>query len=379
MKYWHICLSGLLLFCFQPKPTDASRSFLAALREGYSHSHHGVRRMLNDTRRVQELSSSILSHETLEDLRDFAKGVDKGAFPKHVKIVEVSPRDGLQNEEKVLLPNQIVTFIQKLEKANLPVIEAGAFVSKKAVPAMAGTEEVMRLLQKKPRHTYPVLIPSVDALNQARALGVSDIAIFTSPSDLFNGRNIKKTTKESLEALKKIVSLSKQSTDPLYVRGYISCVLGCPYEGSMKPDRVGEVSMALLDMGCDEISLGDTIGVGTPETTEDLLSHLFDNLKLSPHQFAAHFHDTEKRALKNIIVALSHQIATVDCSVGGIGGCPFAKAAAQKCSADDSQKSVGNVATEKVIYMLDTLGVETDINFKALLEARSYILQCLNE
>lgn len=323
-------------------------------------------------------ASSLIHPEEIQSFERFLSNREKKPLPKHARIVEVGPRDGLQNEETILTPQQISLFIENLERANLPVIESGALVSKKAVPAMAGTVDVLRKLNPKPNTTYPVLIPSLEALREARDLGVKDIAVFTSPSDQFNGRNIRKTTKESLEVIRTILQQAKSGEDPMRVRGYISCVLGCPYEGYMSPERVGSLSLDLLDMGCDEISLGDTIGTGTPESTEDLLCHLFDRMGLEESDFGVHFHDTGNRALQNIFVALEYGIETIDSSVGGIGGCPFAKAAAAQSSKGSSKKTAGNVATEKVVWMLNHVGVESGIDWPALLNARRYIMQALN-
>ncbi|MGN6671477.1 MAG: hydroxymethylglutaryl-CoA lyase [Candidatus Nucleicultricaceae bacterium] len=355
----------------------AESSYASLLLRELTQKTSQFARTMRFTSSLGSIHPSIIKAEEIEDFEQFVLTREKRPLPKKATIVEVGPRDGLQNEETVLTPQQISDFIKKLERANIRIIESGALVSKKAVPAMAGTVEVLQNLDHTPNHTYPVLIPSLDALIQARDLGVKDIAVFTSPSDHFNEKNIRKSTKESLRVIREIVQRAKSEETPLRVRGYVSCVLGCPYEGVMTPERVGSVSLELLDMGCDEISLGDTIGVGTPESTEDLLCHLFDHMHLEKSRFGVHFHDTGKRALKNILVALEHDITTIDSSVGGIGGCPFARAAAAHASKDGTKRTAGNVATEKVVWMLNHLGVESNIDWHALLEARTYILEAL--
>lgn len=305
-------------------------------------------------------------------IQTFAQSRHDVPLPTSVRIVEVGPRDGLQNEERVIEPEGIHKLITLLEEAGLQVIESGAFVSKKRVPAMAGTADVLRLHQPKVGVSYPVLIPSMEALEEAAALGVRDVAIFTSPSDGFNLRNIHKTTRQSLEVIHPIIRQAKENK--FNVRGYVSCVLGCPVEGYMEPSRVGRISAELLDMGCDEISLGDTIGAGTPEMTEDLLCCLFNEMKLEPKKFAGHFHDTGNRALENILVSLGYGITTIDSSVAGIGGCPFAKGIHEVQGAKAKKRAVGNVATEKVVWMFNNLNIETGVDVDALMRARNYIL-----
>jgi hydroxymethylglutaryl-CoA lyase len=279
------------------------------------------------------------------------------SLPKAVKIVEVGPRDGLQNEA-VSVPVEVkIELIEKLTNAGLPVVESGSFVSPKWVPQMAASGDVYRGIHKKPGVGYPMLVPNMKGLEAALEAGVEEIAIFAAASESFTQKNINCSIDESIEQYRQVVA--KALAENLKVRGYISCVLGCPYEGEVSFDSVTRVAARLLDQGCYEISLGDTIGVGTPGKARALIEQVLDTVPVS--QLAAHFHDTYGQALANLHAVLQCGIAVIDSSVAGLGGCPFAKAA------------TGNVATEDVLYMLDGMQIETGVDMDKLLEAGSYI------
>lgn len=278
-------------------------------------------------------------------------------LPKSVRIVEVGPRDGLQNE-KNLIPTEIkVELINKLSETGLKTIEAASFVSAKYVPQMGDNSEVMKSINVKENINYPVLIPNLRGLKSALEVNCKEIAIFAAASEEFSQANLNCSIKKSFERFEDLISLAKENK--LLIRGYVSCVLGCPYSGKVDPDQVKHVTQSLFDLGCYEVSLGDTIGVGTAGSTKillDSLTNTFDRDKL-----AVHFHDTYGQALSNIVIALQEGISVIDASVSGLGGCPFAKGA------------TGNVATEDVVYMLDGMGIETGIDLKKLIEAGEYI------
>ncbi|MGZ5433300.1 MAG: hydroxymethylglutaryl-CoA lyase, partial [Thermoanaerobaculia bacterium] len=253
------------------------------------------------------------------------------------KIVEVGPRDGLQNE-KVTIPTQAkIDYITALSDAGLRVIEAGAFVSPKWVPQMADTAEVYRDIPKDPGVEYPVLVPNMRGLERAIDAGVKSIAIFTASSDTFNQRNINMSIDESFENYAPVAMRAHE--EGLRVRGYVSTAFGCPYEGDVPPEKVLEVCARLLDLGCYEVSVGDTIGVGTPMQVQGVIGMLLQVIPAS--KLAMHFHDTRGTALANTLAALEMGIATFDASSGGLGGCPYAPGAS------------GNLATEDLVYMLD--------------------------
>ncbi len=279
------------------------------------------------------------------------------ALPKSVEIVEVGPRDGLQNEPQSLPAAVKVALIGKLAEAGCRVIEAGAFVSPKWVPQMADTAEVLAALPRRPGLRYPVLVPNMKGLERALACGVEEIAVFGAASETFSQRNINCSIAESLERFRPVCAAAL--SEGLRLRGYVSCVLGCPYEGAVPVDRVAEVAAALADMGCAEVSLGDTIGVGTPLKAKAMLSAVAARVPLE--RLAVHFHDTYGQALANILACLELGVATVDAAVAGLGGCPYAKGAS------------GNVATEDVVYLLDGLGIETGIDLDRLAAAGAYI------
>lgn len=285
------------------------------------------------------------------------------SFPKHVKIVEVSPRDGLQNEPKSIPTPVKIELINRLSDTGLSVIEATSFVSPKWVPQMTDCREVFLGINKKPNVAYPVLIPNLVGLKAALEVGVKEIALFTTPSEKFSLHNTNASVEESLRRIEAVIEVAKQHQ--LRIRGYISCVLGCPYEGEIAADKVARLTETFIAMGCYEVSLGDTIGVGTPIKTQHMLDQV---LKLVPaNQLAVHFHDTYGQALANIYVALEKGIATIDSSVAGLGGCPYAKGAS------------GNVATEDVIYMLHGMGIETGVDLAKLITVGRYIAAELNK
>jgi hydroxymethylglutaryl-CoA lyase len=279
------------------------------------------------------------------------------SFPKAVKIVEVGPRDGLQNEAGSVPAEVKVELIERLATAGLRVVESGSFVSPKWVPQMASSGEVYQAIDKNPGVAYPVLVPNMKGLEAALDAGVEEIAIFAAASETFTQKNINCSIDESIERYRQVVE--KAQVEKLKIRGYISCVLGCPYEGDVSFESVGSVATRLLDQGCYEISLGDTTGVGTPGKARNLVEYLVDRVPLS--QLAAHFHDTYGQGLANLYAVLECGIAVVDSSVAGLGGCPYAKGA------------TGNVATEDVLYMLDGMGIETGVDMNLLIDAGFYI------
>ena len=274
-----------------------------------------------------------------------------------VKIVEVGPRDGLQNE-KVTVPTEAkVAFITALGDAGLRTIEAGAFVSPKWVPQMADTADVYRNIPKDPGVEYPVLVPNAKGLERALDAGVTSIAIFTAASETFNQRNINTSIDQSFENYAPVAARAREHG--MRVRGYVSTAFGCPYEGDVPAEKVLEVCARLLDIGCYEVSVGDTIGVGTPMQVQGVIGMLLQVIPAS--KLAMHFHDTRGTALANTLAALEMGIATFDASSGGLGGCPYAPGAS------------GNMATEDLVYMLDAMAIETGVDIKRLVKASSII------
>ncbi|XP_053123096.1 hydroxymethylglutaryl-CoA lyase, mitochondrial isoform X2 [Hemicordylus capensis] len=283
-------------------------------------------------------------------------------FPKYVKIVEVGPRDGLQNE-KNLVPTQVkIDLIDMLSETGLSVIEATSFVSPKWVPQMADHTEVMQGIQKAPGISYPVLTPNLKGFQAALAAGAKEVSIFGAASELFTKKNINCSIEESLQRFDDVLKAAKEASIP--VRGYVSCVLGCPYEGKIDPAKVAEVSKKMYAMGCYEISLGDTIGVGTPGSMKEMLSAVMKEVPIGA--LAVHCHDTYGQALANTLVALQMGVNVVDSSVAGLGGCPYAQGAS------------GNVATEDMVYMLHGLGIHTGVDLPKVLEAGAFICKALN-
>uniref|UniRef100_A0A8C5KFU4 Hydroxymethylglutaryl-CoA lyase, mitochondrial n=1 Tax=Jaculus jaculus TaxID=51337 RepID=A0A8C5KFU4_JACJA len=285
-----------------------------------------------------------------------------GAFPKRVKIVEVGPRDGLQNEKNIVPTPVKIKLIDMLSEAGLPVIEATSFVSPKWVPQMADHTEVLKGIQKYPGISYPVLTPNVKGFEAAVAAGAKEVSIFGAASELFTQKNVNCSIEESFQRFDGIMQAARAAGIP--VRGYVSCVLGCPYEGKVSPAKVAEVAKKLFSMGCYEISLGDTIGVGTPGLMKDMLSAVVHEVPVD--SLAVHCHDTYGQALANTLVALQMGVSVVDSSVAGLGGCPYAQGAS------------GNLATEDLVYMLSGLGIHTGVNLQKLLEAGDFICQALN-
>lgn len=283
-------------------------------------------------------------------------------LPRSVKIVEVGPRDGLQNE-RVRIPTATkLAFIEALVGAGLSVVEATSFVHPKWVPQLADAEEVLKKLTRKRGVRYPVLVPNENGLERALAAGVQEIAVFTAASESFNKKNINMTTSQSLGEIAKVLKVAKANR--LWVRAYISTCFACPYEGLIKPEKVVALTKKLLSLTVDEISLGDTIGVATPKQVERLLGLIAKAMSLK--QVAVHFHDTRGTALANILTSLQLGISIVDASAGGLGGCPYAPGAA------------GNVATEDVVYMLNEMGIETGVSLEKVAAASALIAKALD-
>jgi hydroxymethylglutaryl-CoA lyase len=278
-----------------------------------------------------------------------------------MKIVEVGPRDGLQNEASTVSIDGKVHLIEALVEAGLRQIECGSFVSAKWVPQMANTNEVFAKLQRVNGISYSALVPNLHGLAEALRSGVEEVAVFASASETFSQRNINCSIRESLERLAAVAREASQHG--VKVRGYVSCVLGCPYEGHVALRAVERVSAALLNMGCYEISLGDTIGVGTPRKAQEMVSAVAKSVPYK--QIAVHFHDTWGQALANILATMECGVETIDASVAGLGGCPYAAGAS------------GNVATEDVVYMLDGMSVETGIDLAKLAAAGRAIMRVL--
>src|SRR5947209_9133279 len=281
------------------------------------------------------------------------------AVPRSVRVVEVGPRDGLQNEKVSVPTGQKIQFIQMLAEAGLPFVEATSFVSPRAIPQLSDASEVMAGLTRLPDTSYPVLVPNVKGMERALAVGVRSIAVFTAASESFTRHNINVTIAESLANFRPVVAMARQEGVP--VRGYISTVFGCPYEGAVEPRQALRVAQALLEMGINELSLGDTIGVATPNQVVDVISLFVNDGAIPVERVAVHFHDTRGTALANVLVALQLGVSIVDSSAGGLGGCPYAPGAA------------GNLATEDLLYMLHGMGIETGVNLEKVVEATRFI------
>jgi hydroxymethylglutaryl-CoA lyase len=278
-------------------------------------------------------------------------------LPKRVKLVDVGPRDGLQNEPGVVSTAVKIELINRLSEAGLPVIEATSFVSPKWVPQMSDNAQVMAGIRRKPGVSYPVLVPNMKGLESALAAGVEEIAVFGAATEAFSRRNTNCSIAESFE---RFAPVCKAALDAgIKVRGYISVVLGCPFEGEVDPAVVADISERLSQIGCYEISLGDTIGVGTPGKTRRMVEAV--SRRVSVEKLGGHYHDTYGQALANILASLETGMATFDSSVAGLGGCPYAPGA------------TGNVATEDVLYMLDGLGIQTGVEMSKLLQAAQFI------
>ena len=274
-----------------------------------------------------------------------------------IAIVEVGPRDGLQNEKQTIDVETKVALVERLAAAGLKTVEAGAFVSPKWVPQMAASDEVLAKIERKPGVSYPVLTPNMKGYEGARTGKADTIAVFGAASESFSRKNINASIAESLERFRPVVEAAK--ADGVRVRGYVSCVLGCPYEGKVPVDNVVRVAKALYDMGCYEISLGDTIGVGTAGETRAMVRAVASEVPVAA--LAGHFHDTYGQAVANVYAALEEGAHTFDSSVSGLGGCPYAPGAS------------GNVATEDVVYMLEGSGFSTGVDLDALIETSAWI------
>lgn len=284
-------------------------------------------------------------------------------FPSSVRVVEVGPRDGLQNEKALVPTAQKIQYITLLAEAGLPVVEATSFVSPRAIPQLSDASEVMHGLTRLPTTQYPVLVPNLKGMERALAAGVTAVAVFTAASESFTRHNINMTIAESLANFQPVVKLAQQ--EGVAVRGYISTVFGCPYEGTVAPEKVRAVAQALLEMGIGELSLGDTIGVATPNQVVDVLGLLLERGVMPVERLAVHFHDTRGTALANVLMALQMGISIVDTSAGGLGGCPYAPGAA------------GNLATEDLLYMLHGMGIATGVDLDKVVAATHYIAPLL--
>jgi hydroxymethylglutaryl-CoA lyase len=279
------------------------------------------------------------------------------SLPNSVKIVEVGPRDGLQNEKLQISAEDKIALIEKLADAGVSYIESGSFVSPKWVPQMATSSEVFKGIKRKIGVTYAALTPNMKGFEAAMAVNANEVAIFGAASEAFSQKNINCSIDESLRRFESIMQAAKAAD--IRVRGYVSCVVGCPYDGDIAAEKVAEVAEKLYKMGCYEISLGDTIGVGTPASVQKMLQAV--SAKVPVDKLAVHFHDTYGQALTNIYAALAMGVKVVDSAIAGLGGCPYAKGAS------------GNVATEDVLYMLNGLGIKTTIDFDKLLAAGWFI------
>lgn len=279
------------------------------------------------------------------------------SLPQRVRLVEVGPRDGLQNEKQPIEVADKVRLVDDLSAAGVRFIETGSFVSPKWVPQMAGSAEVFADIQRHPGGVYSALTPNLQGFEAALAAGADEVAVFAAASESFSRKNINCSIAESLTRFVPVLEAARQHG--LRVRGYVSCVLGCPYEGEIAPEQVASVASELLAMGCYEVSLGDTIGVGTPGKTRTLIEAV--GKQVAREQLAGHFHDTYGQALANIYASLLEGVAVFDSSVAGLGGCPYAQGAS------------GNVASEDVVYMLDGLGIETGVQLDALIAAGNRI------
>ncbi|RJF77233.1 hydroxymethylglutaryl-CoA lyase [Azospirillum cavernae] len=283
------------------------------------------------------------------------------ALPAFVRMVEVGPRDGLQNEKTIVPTTVKIALVEKLADAGLSVIEAGSFVSPKWVPQMGDSAEVFAGLARKPGVRYAALTPNLKGLEGALAAKADEVAVFGAASESFSQKNINCSIAESLDRFAPVMEQAKAAGVP--VRGYVSCVLGCPYEGEIAPSAVAEVAARLYAMGCYEISLGDTIGTGTPAKAQAMIAAVAARVPMD--KIAVHFHDTYGQALANLYAALTMGVAVVDSSVAGLGGCPYAKGAS------------GNVASEDVLYMLNGLGIETGVDLDRLIAAGAFISDAL--
>jgi isopropylmalate/homocitrate/citramalate synthase len=284
-------------------------------------------------------------------------------LPRRVTVYEVGPRDGLQNEKAHVPTADKVRYIDMLSAAGFSAIEATSFVSPRAVPQLADASEVLATIERAPGVRYPVLVPNEKGMLRALDADVTDVAVFTAASESFTRANINSTIAESIENFRPVVALAKQHN--VTVRGYVSTAFGCPYEGAVAPEKVREVTMILFDLGVAEVSIGDTIGVGTPNQVYEVMGLLLRDIPAE--QLAVHFHDTRGTALANVLAALEMGISTVDSSSAGLGGCPYAPGAS------------GNLATEDLLYMLHGLGIETGVDLEKVVLASRFISGVLNK
>ncbi|MCU1717181.1 hydroxymethylglutaryl-CoA lyase [Pseudomonas sp. 5P_3.1_Bac2] len=285
------------------------------------------------------------------------------SLPKQVRLVEVGPRDGLQNEKQPISVADKVRLVDDLSAAGLSYVEVGSFVSPKWVPQMAGSAEVFAQIKQQPGVTYAALAPNLKGFEDALATGVKEVAVFAAASEAFSQKNINCSISESLQRFVPVLEAAKQQG--IRVRGYVSCVLGCPYDGEVDPLQVAAVSRELYAMGCYEVSLGDTIGTGNAASTRRLIEAV--GRELPREKIAGHFHDTYGQALANIYASLLEGINVFDSSVAGLGGCPYAKGAS------------GNVASEDVVYLLNGLGIHSGIDLNALVAAGQRICEVLGK
>lgn len=283
-------------------------------------------------------------------------------LPSKVKIVEVGPRDGLQNEKQVVPTGIKIELIERLAEAGLSVIEATSFVSPKWVPQMGDNATVLAGIQRRPGVTYAALTPNLQGFDGAVTARADEVAIFAAASEAFSQKNINCSIAESLKRFEPVVSAASALEIP--VRGYVSCVVGCPYEGAVAPEKTAEVAKILFDMGCYEVSLGDTIGVGNPRSIARMIEACARVVPIE--KLAGHYHDTYGMAIANIYASLMQGMAVFDASVAGLGGCPYAKGAS------------GNVATEDVVYLLDGLGIQTGIDLAKLAAVGDWIAATIN-
>ena len=282
-------------------------------------------------------------------------------LPARVKVCEVGPRDGLQNEPGVVATLDKIRYIDLLSEAGLPLVEATSFVRPSAIPQLDDAEEVVAGIERRPGVTYLCLVPNLRGFERARAAGVRAVAVFTAASESFARRNINASIDESLTAFREVVRAAR--ADGMWVRGYVSTAFGCPYEGDVPPENVVRVASALADMGVDEISIGDTIGVGTPNAVVELAAAL--QAQMPVERLAMHFHDTRGTALANVVAALQMRVEIFDSSSGGLGGCPYAPGA------------TGNLATEDLLYMLHGMGIQTGVDLAKVRAASRFIAAVL--
>lgn len=278
-------------------------------------------------------------------------------LPNVVRVVEVGPRDGLQNEKVPLSVSQRVELVNSLVRAGLSYVEVGSFVSPKWVPAMAGSNEVFQRIERQPDTVYSALVPNMQGLAKALESEVSEVAVFVSASESFSQRNINCSIEESFLRLQPVIDRALKARVP--VRGYLSCIAGCPYEGAVAPSAVAELSRRLMESGCYEVSLGDTIGVATPPVVADVLDQVLGVVDVS--KVAVHFHDTYGYALANVFQSLQRGVSVVDASIAGLGGCPYARGAS------------GNLCTEDLVHFLEDLGIVTGLDLEHLIAVGNWV------